>query len=78
MTIKELKEELSGLDMGVLVTKATSAASKADFSAVKKLVDDFTDGGETSEKIKGLARTASDFGGYVKIVVGDAVKSLKK
>lgn len=78
MAINNIKEELKGLDMGVLVTKATSAASKIDFSGVKKVVDDLTDGGETSEKLKGLARTAKDFGGYVTIAVGDAVKSLKK
>ena len=78
MDIKNLKEELKGLDMGVLVTKVTSAASKIDLDGVKKVIDDLTDGGETSEKLKGLARTASDFGGYVKIVVGDTVKSLKK
>lgn len=77
MDIKNLKEELKGLDMGVLVTKATSAASKIDFSSVKDFIDDLTDGA-TAEKIKGAARTASDFGGYVKIIVGDAVKSLRK
>lgn len=77
MDINEIKEEIKGLDMGVLVTKATSAASKIDISGVKNAVNDLIDG-ETSEKIKGAARTAGDFGGYVKIVVGDAVKSLKK
>ncbi len=42
MAINNLKEELKGLDMGVLVTKATSAASKIDLSGVKKVVDDLT------------------------------------
>lgn len=77
MDIKNLKEELKGLDMGVLVTKATSAASKVDLSGVKKAVDNFVDG-ETAEKMKSAARTAKDFGGFVTIAVGDAVKSLKK
>jgi len=77
MAIKDIKEEIKGLDMGVLVTKATSAASKVDISGVKKAVNDLVDG-EATEKIKGAARTAGDFGGYVKIVVGDAVKGLKK
>ena len=77
MAINNLKEELRGLDMGVLVTKATSAASKVDLSGVKRAVNDLVDG-QTAEKIKGAARTAKDFGGFVTIAVGDAVKSLKK
>ena len=77
MDLQNIKEELKGLDMGVLVTKATTLASKIDVNDVKKVYNDLVDG-PNAEKIKGLARTASDFGGYVKIVVGDAVKSLKK
>ena len=77
MDLQNIKEELKGLDMGNLVTKATILASKIDVNDVKKVYNDLVDG-PNAEKIKGLARTASDFGGYVKIVVGDAVKGLKK
>ncbi len=77
MDINSIKEEIKGLDMGVLVTKATTAASKIDLSDVKRVVSDIIDSPET-DKLKEVGRTVGDFAGYAKIVVGDAIKSLKK
>lgn len=74
---QEIKEEIEGLDMGVLVTKATSAVSKIDLSGAKRVVNDIIDSPET-DKLKEVGRTVGDFAGYVKIIVGDAVKGLKK
>ena len=72
-----VKEEIKGLDMGVLVTKATTAASKIDLDDVKHAVNELIDSPKT-DKIKEVGRTVGDFAGYAKIVVGDAIKGLKK
>ena len=77
MDINSIKEEIKGLDMGVLVTKATTVASKIDLGDVKRVVNNIIDSPET-DKLKEVGRTVGDFAGYAKIVVGDAIKSLKK
>lgn len=77
MDINSIKEEIKGLDMGVLVTKATTAVSKIDLGDVKRVVNDIIDSPET-DKLKEVGRTVGDFAGYAKIVVGDAIKGLKK
>ena len=73
----DLKAELKNVDMGIMLTKLEDIKAKVDTDAVKHTVNELLDGPVT-EKVKGLARTGKDFGGYVTIAVGDFVKGLKK
>ena len=69
----EVAAELKNLDMGILVTKATTLASKIDLDGVKKKMNDIMDSPET-DKVKGMVRLASGFAaglpGFVQGVVG--------
>ena len=73
----EVAAELKNLDMGILVTKATTLASKIDLDGVKKKMNDIMDSPET-DKVKGMVRLASGFAaglpGFVQGVVGSFQK----
>ena len=73
----DVAAEIKNLDMGILVTKATTLASKVDLDGVKKKLNDIVDSPET-DKVKGAFRLASGFAaglpGFVQGVVGSFKK----
>lgn len=84
MDIKTIKEkaadaaaELRNLDMGNLVTKATTVAAKLDIDDIKKKVNDVIDSPET-DKVKGVLRTAAGFVEMAPNYVQSLIGSFKK
>ena len=61
---EELKQEIKGLDMGVLYTKAEDVVAKMDIPAKKQAVVDFMDSPATAA-LKEKVYLVKDFVGYV-------------
>ena len=62
--VDQIKDEIKGLDTGVLYTKAQDAVASLDISGKKQAVIDFIDSPKM-EEIKGVLRTVKDFAGFV-------------
>lgn len=64
MDIKKVVEEISALDMGVLVTKAQDLMGRIDFNYIPDKINDLRD----NPKVLGLktsARVLRDFTGWI-------------
>lgn len=64
MDIKKVVEEVSALDMGVLVTKAQDLVGQIDFDYIPNKINDLRDNPKVLA-LKSSARVLRDFAGWV-------------